>query len=200
AIAAILLISFAGVRMFGGGIRPMLRYGDLFMMGAAFLLLETKNITTFALLFGTTWLVNAIVFGGILLIVLAAVEVTRRFRTPSLPWLYLALAITLGVGFSVSNQWLLSLDVALRLPVSVIVAFAPIFVANLAFAKRFADAADSVTAFGANILGAMVGGCMEYLAVATGYRNLLIVVGLLYLAAFLLRPRIPSVSAVSPVG
>ena len=53
-------------------------YGDLFFMGAAFLLLETRSITTFALLFGTTWLVNALVFTGVLLAVLAAIEVTQR--------------------------------------------------------------------------------------------------------------------------
>ncbi len=35
-------------------------------MGAAFLLLETKSVVQFALLFGTTWFVNALVFGGIL--------------------------------------------------------------------------------------------------------------------------------------
>ena len=42
-------------------------YADLFFMGAAFLLLETKNVVQFALLFGTTWLVNALVFAGVLL-------------------------------------------------------------------------------------------------------------------------------------
>ena len=73
------------VRVFGGPFRSMRPYADLFFMGAAFLLLETKNIATFALLFGTTWIVNAMVFAGVLLIVLAAVETTRRFRTPPLP-------------------------------------------------------------------------------------------------------------------
>ena len=48
-------------------------YADLFFMGAAFLLLETKNVASFALLFGTTWLVNALVFAGVLVTVLAAV-------------------------------------------------------------------------------------------------------------------------------
>ena len=41
-------------------------YLDLFFMGAAFLLLETKSVATFALLFGTTWFVNALVFAGVL--------------------------------------------------------------------------------------------------------------------------------------
>ena len=73
-------------------------YADLFFMGSAFMLLETKNIATFALLFGTTWLVNALVFAGVLVVVLAAVEVTRRFRTPPLPVVFagIALALTLA--------------------------------------------------------------------------------------------------------
>ena len=61
----------------------MLRYRDLFLLGAAFMLLETKSVTGFALLFGTTWVVNALVFAGVLLAVLAAVEVTRRRATPA---------------------------------------------------------------------------------------------------------------------
>ena len=40
---------------------------DLAFMGAAFLLLETKNVVQFALLFGTTWLVNSITISGLLL-------------------------------------------------------------------------------------------------------------------------------------
>ena len=55
------------------------------------MLLETKSVTGFALLFGTTWVVNAIVFAGVLVAVLAAVEVTRRFRTPPLPVMYAVL-------------------------------------------------------------------------------------------------------------
>ena len=47
-----------------GPFRRMRPYADLFFMGAAFLLLETKIVTGFALLFGTTWVVNAIVFAG----------------------------------------------------------------------------------------------------------------------------------------
>ena len=46
-------------------------------MGAAFLLLETKSVVQFALLFGTTWFVNALVFLGVLLSVLLAVAVER---------------------------------------------------------------------------------------------------------------------------
>ena len=68
-------------------------------------------------------------------------------------------------------------------------AFAPIYLANLVFAQRFSDVAAPGTAFAANLLGAMVGGDLEYLALITGYRFLLIVIGVLYGLAFLTRPR-----------
>jgi hypothetical protein len=42
----------------------------------------------------------------------------------------------------------------------------------------------SGAAFAANLLGAMVGGALEYVALITGYRFLLIVIGVLYGLAF----------------
>jgi hypothetical protein len=189
ALGGILVLSLIAVRLLGGPLRAMRPYADLFFMGAAFLLLETKNIATFALLFGTTWVVNALVFAGILLIVLAAVETTRRLRTPPLPAVFAMIAASLGVAYVVRPEWLLALSFEPRLVAAVLLAFVPIYLANIAFAKRFAESADSQSAFGINLLGAMVGGCIEYAALLTGYRNLLIVVAVLYLAAFLLKPR-----------
>jgi hypothetical protein len=188
-LGGILLLSLVCVRVLSGPFRGMRAYSDLFFMGAAFLLLETKNITSFALLFGTTWVVNAIVFAGVLLAVLLAVETTRRRRTPPLRTVYVAIAASLLVAYLVPNSLLLDLPLIPRVPAAVILAFTPIYFANVAFAKRFATTEDSRAAFAVNILGAMVGGCLEYLALLTGYRNLLVLTALLYLAAFLLTPR-----------
>ena len=85
ALVGILLLSVLLVRAVGGPFREMRPYADLFFMGVAFLLLETKNVATFALLFGTTWMVNAMVFTGVLSSSSTAVETTRRFRTPLTP-------------------------------------------------------------------------------------------------------------------
>jgi hypothetical protein len=57
------------------------------------------------------------------------------------------------------------------------------------FAKRFAATADAPLAFGTNLLGAIVGGCLEYLSLVIGYRNLLIVAAAAYVLAFAVRPR-----------
>jgi hypothetical protein len=169
--------------------RQMWSYRDLFLLGVGFLLLETKSVTGFALLFGTTWLVNAFVFAGVLLAVLAAVELTARVPTPPVPVMYAVLLGGLAFGWLVPASWLLSLEVWVRLVVAVTIAVLPIFAANVIFAKRFAATADAPLAFGTNLLGAIVGGCLEYLSLEFGYRNLLIVAAVVYVLAFVVRPR-----------
>jgi hypothetical protein len=158
-------------------------------MGAAFLLLETKNVVQFALLFGTTWFVNALVFTGVLLSVYAAVEVARHLRLPRPSRLYALLAGALLLAWVVPQESLLALDPPLRFCAAVSLAFAPIFLANLVFAQRFASVASSGTAFASNLLGAIIGAALEYLALITGYRFLLLVVATLYALAFLLGRR-----------
>lgn len=189
ALLGILLLSLLLVRVIGGPLGQMRSYADLFFMGAAFLLLETKNVATFALLFGTTWLVNALVFAGVLLTVLAAVESTRRFRTPPLPVVFAGIMAALALAWVVRPDYLLGLPFVPRLLAATVLAFLPVFLANVAFAKRFADTADSQQAFGVNLLGAIVGGCLEYVALLTGYEDLLIVTAAIYLIAFALLPR-----------
>ena len=63
------------------------------------------------------------------------------------------------------------------------IAFLPIFVANLIFAVRFKGVGNSTTAFGANLLGAMVGGALEYLALILGFNALLGIVAVCYTLA-----------------
>ena len=186
-LGLILLASIVLVRPLAGPYRRMGGYVDLFFMGAAFMLLETKNIVQFALLFGTTWFVNALVTVGVLVAVLAAVEVSRHVvvRRPAL--LYAALFAALAVAWVVPPESLLALSPLPRFVVAVVIAFAPIFVANMVFAQRFRDVGDSATAFGANLLGAIIGGILEYSSLIIGYRWLLVLVALLYTLAFLRR-------------
>ena len=180
-LAAALLL----IRLSGGPLRPMGRYLDLFFMGAAFLLLETKNVVQFALLFGTTWFVNSLVFVGILLAVYLAIEVARRVDLGPSWRLYLALLVALGVAWLVPPDLLLRLPVVPRFVIAIVVAFAPVFLANLVFATRFRDVAASNLAFATNLLGAMLGGVLEYASLVTGYRALLLVMALLYGGAFM---------------
>jgi hypothetical protein len=184
-LALILLASLLLVRMASGPMRRMSGFVDLFFMGAAFMLLETKNVVQFALLFGTTWFVNALVFTGVLLAVLAAVEVSRHVVIQRPARLYLALLAALVVAWAVPPGALLSLSLVPRFFAAVVIAFLPIFLANMVFTQRFRNVGDSTAGFGANLLGAMFGGVLEYASLVIGYRSLLIVVAGFYGLAFL---------------
>src|SRR5438270_1286127 len=186
-LALILLAAQLLVRLTAGTVRPMVGYLDLFFMGAAFLLLETKNVVQFALLFGTTWFVNSLVFVGILLAVYLAIEVARLVDLGASWRLYLALLVALVVAWLVQPELLLTLTVVPRFVSAIVIAFAPVFLANLVFARRFRDVAASNLAFAANLLGAMVGGVLEYASLLTGYRALLILIAVLYAGAFALQ-------------
>jgi hypothetical protein len=186
-LACILLGSILLVRIGGAGsgvFGRMRSYVDLAFMGAAFLLLETKNIVGFAVLFGTTWFVNALVFAGVLVAVYLAVETARWVKLPPPTVLYAALIVALAVAWVVPQADLLSLPVIPRFLAGCALAFAPVYLANLVFSQKFKEADSTAPAFAANLLGAIAGGILEYLSLITGYRFLLILVAVLYALAF----------------
>jgi len=188
-IGLILVGSVLLIRTVGGPLRTMAGYVDLAFMGAAFLLLEAKNVVQFALFFGTTWFVNSLVFAGVLLSVYAAIETARHARLPRPAVLYGALLAALAVAWLIPPESLLGLPVIARFAAATAIAFAPIFLANLVFAQRFQNVGTSTVAFAANLLGAIVGGVLEYLSLLTGFRFLLVVVAVLYGMAFVLGRR-----------
>ena len=191
ALAFILIL--AGLAVFGAAraTRTQIRRFSphFFVLGIAFLLLETKSLVSFSLLFGTTWVVNALAFFAILCSVLLAILVNARFRPRNPVPIYAALVVTLAIAFLLPADALLVDPPELRYALAAAVAFAPVFFANLVFTYSFRDTAAADMAFASNLLGAMVGGALEYLALLTGFRSLLLLVGALYILAFLLARR-----------
>ncbi len=165
------------------------RYAHFFLLGVAFLLLETRSIVTFSLLFGTTWYVNALVFFAILASVLAAVAVNSRLRSRDPRLLYAGLAGSLLLAYLLPPSALLIDPPIVRYAIGSAIAFAPVFFANLVFTFSFKDSEAADLAFGANLVGAMVGGVLEWGALVTGYQALLMVVAGVYLLAWIARPR-----------
>jgi Spermine/spermidine synthase domain len=165
--------------------------GHMFFLGAAFSLLETRSLVTFSLLFGSTWLVNSLVFFAILCSVILAVFLSARFPVkPSRP-LYAALIGALILAYVVPQDAFLSIGfLPLRYGLASLVAFLPVFLANLVFAGSFKGTGPSAdVAFASNLIGIMVGGMLEYTSLLIGYQNLLlIVIGFYVLSAVLLRP------------
>jgi SAM-dependent methyltransferase len=158
-----------------------------FCLGVAFLLLETKSLVSFSLLFGTTWVVNALAFFAILTSVLLAILVNARVRWRSPIPLYAALLAAIAIAYLMPADALLVDPPWLRYALAAVIAFAPVFIANLVFTHSFRDSTSADMAFASNLLGAMVGGALEYTALVSGFRALLLVVALLYVIAYITR-------------
>jgi hypothetical protein len=182
-LAGIALVSLALVRGRFGSKRPL--DGHFFFLGAGFLLMETKSVTEYALLIGSTWVTNAAVFSIILAVILAAnLIVLKRKQPVPLRAAYTLLFILLAAGF----VWPLS-RVAPGFGVgSIAVAGAylgmPVFLAALVFATTLRDAGVGSTALAANLLGAVAGGLAEYLSLTWGIRALSLVALVMYAASF----------------
>ncbi len=171
--------------------RKTLRRFDwhMFFLGTAFMLLEVKSLTTFSLLFGSTWLVNSLVFFAILSSVLLAILVNRRFKFKRIGVFYLLLFGVLLLNILLPPDALLLSNPILRYILASVLAFAPVFLANIIFTNSFRDSETADIAFASNLLGIMVGGGMEYFSMLIGYRLLLIPVIVFYACALLLRLR-----------
>ena len=153
-------------------------------------MLETRSIVSFSLLFGSTWIVNSLVFFAVLASVLAAILVNARFAIRNPLPLYVALLASIAVAYVVQPSSLLVDPPWLRYALAAGLAFAPVFFANLVFSHSFRDTRTADMAFASNLLGAMTGGALEYLGLVTGYQALLLVVAALYLAAWLAAGRL----------
>ncbi|MBI3967292.1 MAG: hypothetical protein HY329_16780 [Chloroflexi bacterium] len=80
-----------------------------------------------------------------------------------------------------------------------VLAFAPVFVANVIFSNSFRDTEAADVAFASNLLGIMVGGSLEYLSMLTGHHFLLLPVILCYACALVLHSR-SNLLVVAPAG
>jgi hypothetical protein len=162
--------------------------GAFFCMGLAFLLLETKSVIQFSLLFGTTWLNNSLVFLAVLVFVLLANYLVRWF--PRL-WTLQAVCVLLSGCCVVQLLYplarlLVVQSVALRFVLASLVTFSPIFFANLLFSMTLRDRPLAEHLFGWNLLGAFCGGVLEYTSMAVGYNCLSFLVLISYTIAFVL--------------
>lgn len=159
---------------------------NFFLLGAAFALLETKGITEVALVFGSTWITNSIVIAAILLMILLANLVVSRTRGIPLRWVYAALFAALLFNYAVSLRGVLELGFATRVIASGLQVAAPLFFSGIIFACWFERADSTSTALGANLMGAVVGGLLEYGSLAIGLRHLYLVALFFYALSFAL--------------
>jgi spermidine synthase len=188
ALGVVLLVSAVAVwlalRGGSGGDRWSWHF---FFLGAGFMLLETKSIVQFALLWGSTWSSASLAIASVLLMALASAVVASRVEIRRRGLIAAALLALVAVNYFIPvGRVTFDSRAAESLFYGVLV-FSPVFCAGLLFSSSFKESSSTATDFGANLLGAIVGGVGEYLSLLTGYQFLLALVAVCYVAAIATR-------------
>jgi len=153
---------------------------QLFFLGAGFMLVETKAVVTMALLFGSTWIVNSVVFFAVLVMILLANYWTLLFKPMRLWPYYIGLVSTLFLNAAIPLDFFLGMSRSVQVIGSSLLVFTPILFAAVIFAAAFKRAEQPDRALGINIAGAMFGGLAEYSSMLLGFQYLVLVAILFY--------------------
>ncbi len=169
-------------RSFPQALRPEWHF---WLLGAAFLLIEFKSITEFALLFGTTWLVNALAISGVLVMALLANLLVLQVPNIKLGLIYVLLFISLALSYFFPLEWLISLESTFRAIVSMIFLSLPMFFAGLIFSESLRRAGETARPLASNLSGSFAGGVLEYGSLLWGIKSLYVIAALVYAGAWL---------------
>ncbi|MBZ5564054.1 MAG: hypothetical protein LAP13_16740 [Acidobacteriia bacterium] len=157
------------------------RHLHLFFLGGGFLLLETAGVTRLSLLFGSTWVVNAVVIASfIFMAFMANAFVMRR---PVTQWrAYVGLFLSLGLSVLFPYHMLDGLAAVPKVLASAVLIGLPVFFSGLIFSRSFRDLGSPSDALGVNLIGAVIGGTLENLVMVGGTA----ILGILALALYFL--------------
>jgi len=206
----VILVSIAVLVVFGWFLRQTSGEGSridlhFLFLGAGFMLLEAQIVSKMALLFGTTWVVNAVVVSGLLCLIVAANLVygalhhhpkiggtflARLLREKWGFWSYTGLFLSLGVMYIVPLEKLFFESWVLRATVATLALCTPVFFAGLIFVSSFARAGFRGSALGSNLFGSLVGGLLESGSLWFGLKSLTIFAAILYLASAIFLKRL----------
>ena len=154
-----------------------------FFLGAGFMLLETKSIVQFALLWGSTWSSASLAIASVLVMALvSALVVGRLDAVPRAP-IVAALIGLLALNYFIPVGRISFASRAVESVFYGALVFSPVLCAGLLFSSSYKQSSSTAGDFGANLFGAMIGGVCEYFSLLAGYQFLLILVAGCYLLA-----------------
>ncbi len=156
-----------------------------FFLGAGFMLVETKGITELALVFGSTWMVNSVIIGAILIMAYFAnlLVMKKPGLNGKLFYVLLFVSIALGYLFSTNHPGLD--NEKFYMVVSTILLTIPLFFSGIIFSKELFNSTSIGSALSANLFGAICGAFLEYNSMYFGFRSLYILAIVMYIMAFI---------------
>ena len=155
-----------------------------FFLGVGFMLMETKGITELAKIYGSTWVVVSVVITAILsMAYLANLMIIKKIKI-SVNKIYFLLITSLFSTYLITFVDFYNYPtIYLKFLVPIILTF-PVFFSGLAFSKELLSYGSTANALSCNILGAIVGGLLEYNSMYFGFKFLYILAIIFYFLAY----------------
>lgn len=169
-------------RSFPEVLRPDLQF---WLLGAGFLLIEFTSITRLALLFGTTWLVNALAISGVLLMILGANLIVLRSKSINLGVVYVLMFISLGLVYFFPLEALNRLTPFPWALSSIVLLTLPLFFSGMIFSELLRRAGETSRPLASNLTGSVFGGMLEYTSILWGVQSLYVTATVIYALGFL---------------
>ena len=156
-----------------------------FFLGVGFMLMETKGITELAKIYGSTWFVVSIVITAILsMAYLANLFIIKGIKI-TINQIYFFLIISLLVSYFITFINFYNYPIIiLKILIPIVLTF-PVFFSGLAFSRELVRYGSTANALSCNILGAIVGGLLEYNSMYFGFKFLYLLAIFFYFMAYL---------------
>lgn len=159
------------------------------------MLLEVQNISKASVALGNTWLINAVIVSGVLVMILLANLIAARFQGISLVTVYICLFTICLALYFIDIARFAFLSYGIKAVIVGSLTTLPMVFSGIVFIRSFANVSRKDEALGANFIGALVGALLQSITFVTGIKALLLIVLGLYFLALLTKPQIPSSSA-----
>jgi len=177
ALSILLMTNFVGEE-------PRFSHFPFFLLGAGFMLIETKGITELGLTFGNTWQVIGVVIASILVMAFLANWVVQSLRISSPVISYLLLLTSLLAGWWIARSGGLPSNFEGRVGTALLLT-CPIFFSGIVFSGLLKTRGDISSVMSMNLLGAMCGGLLEYNSMYFGFQFLYLLAAGIYLVGLL---------------
>jgi hypothetical protein len=137
---------------------------------------------------GNTWWVNAVIISSILVLILIANLIVARYPDLPLTRIFIALCASCLLFYVFDLARLAVLPYVPRAIAVGALTCMPMLFSGIIFMRSFASVPRRNVALGANLIGALIGGLLQSITFVTGIKALLLIVAMLYLAAWVTAP------------
>ncbi|HOX37540.1 MAG TPA: hypothetical protein PL033_06090 [Candidatus Brocadiia bacterium] len=158
---------------------------DFLFLGLGFTLMEASAVVRLSLVFGNTWVVNAVVFSLVLLEIFLANLAVMKNKAPGLRISWIGLCASILVNFFFPIPILFEIPTPVRIVACGILIGTPVFFAAICFSRLFEAQKTTGYALGVNLIGAMAGGFIEYSSMMVGMKAVWLIALVIYIVAWI---------------